>query len=46
MSLSIAFVRLNLPRNAGSPGVVKSFDLSVSDLDCLVELKPEGKVCD
>lgn len=39
-----AFVRINLPRGAESPETTRPFDLTASDLDCLVEFKPEGKV--
>lgn len=34
----------NVPRAAERPGTVKPFDISVSSLDCLVELCPDGKV--
>ena len=34
----------NVPRAAEKPGTVKPFDISVSSLDCLVELSPDGKV--
>ncbi|KAH9935004.1 uncharacterized protein B0H18DRAFT_1082721 [Fomitopsis serialis] len=36
-------VRLFVPRTQESPHVVRPFDVSVSDVDILVELKPEGK---
>ena len=34
----------NVPRETERPGIVKPFDISVSSLDCLVELCPDGKV--
>lgn len=34
----------NVPRVAEKLGTVKPFDISVSSLDCLVELCPDGKV--
>jgi len=37
-------VVFNVPRAGEKPGTVKPFDISVSSLDCLVELCPEGKV--
>ena len=41
---SAGFVVFNVPRAAEKPGTVKPFDISVSSLDCLVELCPDGKV--
>lgn len=35
---------LNVPRETEDPGIVKPFDISVSSLDFLVELCPDGKV--
>ena len=35
--------RLFVPREEG-PGVVRPFDVSASDVNVLLELKPEGKV--
>ncbi|ESK94572.1 hypothetical protein Moror_7968, partial [Moniliophthora roreri MCA 2997] len=38
-----AFVRILLPRRAQSGNLVVPFDLLASDVDVLVELKPEGR---
>lgn len=38
------FVVFNVPRATEKPSTVKQFDVSVSSLDCLVELFPDGKV--
>jgi hypothetical protein len=38
------FVVFNVPRVAEGPNITKPFDISVSSLDCLVELCPDGKV--
>ncbi|KAF9650852.1 hypothetical protein BDM02DRAFT_3092255 [Thelephora ganbajun] len=43
LSVSEGFVVFNVPRAAEKPGTVKPFDISVSYLDCLVELSPDGK---
>lgn len=43
LSVAEGFVVFNVPRMAEGPGVVKPFDISVSSLDCLVELCPDGK---
>ena len=37
-------LRLLVPRGEGSQAVVRAFDVTVSDVDVLLELKPEGKV--
>ena len=38
------FVVLNVPRASEGSKIVKSFDVSASSLDCLIELCPDGKV--
>ncbi|KAI0670368.1 hypothetical protein C8Q78DRAFT_1035864 [Trametes maxima] len=38
-----AAVRLLVPRDEAGRGVVRPFDLAASDVDVLLELKPEGK---
>jgi autophagy-related protein 2 len=43
-SVKSAFVRIILPRTTEPSGTTRPFYLTASDLDCLVELKPEGKV--
>lgn len=40
----LGFVVFNVPRMAEGPNIVKPFNISVSSLDCLVELCPDGKV--
>lgn len=42
--LSVVAVRLLVPRREGEHDVVRPFDLTASDIDVLLELKPEGKV--
>ncbi|KDQ60992.1 hypothetical protein JAAARDRAFT_31991 [Jaapia argillacea MUCL 33604] len=42
LNLSEAFIRLNLPR-AYENRDIRPFDLSASDVDVLMEVKPEGK---
>ena len=41
---TLAFVRIRLPRTADSSVVVRPFDITLSDLDALIEFEPEGKV--
>lgn len=38
-------LRLLLPRQAEGPKAFRPFYVSASDVDVLVELKPEGRVC-
>jgi autophagy-related protein 2 len=37
-------VRLKLPREEEKSPTVRPFDIVASDVDVLIELKPEGKV--
>jgi autophagy-related protein 2 len=41
---TLAFVRIRLPRTADSSVVVRPFDITLSDLDALIEFEPEGEV--
>lgn len=40
-----ALVRILTSRSQSSASSIRPFDISASDIDVLVELKPEGKVC-
>ncbi len=40
-----AAVRLWVPREDSEQFIARPFDLVASDVDVLLELKPEGKVC-
>jgi hypothetical protein len=41
-----AFIRLFLPRQSEENNPTRPLDIAASDVDVLVELKPEGKVSD
>jgi autophagy-related protein 2 len=41
---TLAFVRIRLPRTADGSVVVRPFDITLSDLDALIEFEPEGEV--
>ncbi|KAI0647065.1 hypothetical protein C8Q79DRAFT_1009211 [Trametes meyenii] len=43
VTVTEAAVRLLVPRDEDGPGAVRPFDLAASDVDVLLELKPEGK---
>ena len=43
-SICVAFVRLVLPRDDKASPVSRPFDIFASDIDALVELKPDGEV--
>ncbi|KAI0709250.1 hypothetical protein C8Q76DRAFT_654887 [Earliella scabrosa] len=43
IAVTEAVLRLLVPRGEGSQAVVRAFDVTVSDVDVLLELKPEGK---
>lgn len=42
--IHVAFIRLTLPRDDKESPTTRPFDIFASDIDALVELKPEGKV--
>ena len=40
----VGFVVFNVPRGAEEQNTIKPFDISLSSLDCLVEMCPDGRV--
>ncbi|KAH7913725.1 hypothetical protein BJ138DRAFT_1124124 [Hygrophoropsis aurantiaca] len=43
LTVTEAFIRVLLPRANGNPNGTRPFDVHASDIDLLLELKPEGK---
>lgn len=43
LTITESFVRIRLPRTADNAVVVRPFDVTLSDLDALIEFEPEGE---
>ena len=41
----VALFRILLSRDENDPRSTRPFDIQASDIDALIELKPDGKVC-